>query len=502
MIEFSVIDTGVGIPDDKLNLIFEAFQQADGTTSRKYGGTGLGLSISREIARLLGGEIQVDSTVGQGSSFSLFLPLIEHVADHDIATSTDDPPPASSAAPAVEEPVTDDRGDLEPEDRVMLVVDSDPARARRLLALVRAHGAKAILARRPSAGLALAREHVPEVVLVAEDFDRDESPLGALKKHPDTRHVPVVVVGRAAGRLDALRAGAAAFVEEPARMVEFDRAMARAARVTGTRARRIAVVAADADLFDQVAGVLGNGDEIDLAWINPADAVNALRAQPYDVGVVVVDARHTDRLAFLHDLGADETLRELPLIAFVQRELSKAQRARLDALSKSAVITVADSPERLADQAALFLHRAEATLPAPTRKLLHKRNGNAPLQGRKALVIDDDIRNVFALTSMLERYGMKVVYAENGREGIERLHQHANTDLVLLDIMMPEMDGYQTARAIRSMPRFAHLPIISLTAQAMTGDREKALAAGASDYISKPVDVDELVSMMTAWLDV
>jgi HAMP domain-containing protein/signal transduction histidine kinase/CheY-like chemotaxis protein len=502
VIEFSVTDTGVGIPDDKLNLIFEAFQQADGTTSRKYGGTGLGLSISREIARLLGGEIQVDSTVGQGSSFSLFLPLIEHVADHDIATSTDDAPPTSSAAPAIEEPVTDDRGDLEASDRVMLVVDSDPARAPRLLALVRAHGAKAILARRPSAGLALAREHVPEVVLVADDADRDESALGALKKHPDTRHVPVVVVGRAAGRLDALRAGAAAFVEEPARVVEFDRAMARAARVTETRGRRIAVVADHADLFDQVAGVLGSGDEIDLAWINPADAVSALRAHPYDVGIVVVDARHTDRLAFLHDLGADETLRELPLIAFIQREISKAQRARLDALSKSAVITVADAPERLADQAALFLHRAEATLPAPTRKLLHVRDGTAPLQGRKALVIDDDIRNVFALTSMLERYGMKVVYAENGREGIERLHQHANTDLVLLDIMMPEMDGYETSRAIRSMPRFAHLPIISLTAQAMTGDREKALAAGASDYISKPVDVDELVSMMSAWLDV
>ncbi len=502
VIEFSVIDTGVGIPDDKLNLIFEAFQQADGTTSRKYGGTGLGLSISREIARLLGGEIQVDSTVGQGSRFSLFLPLIEHAADAPVDTGREDPAPAPSAAAVAQEPIADDRGDLEPEDRVMLVVDADSARARRLLALVRAHGAKAILAQRAGAGLGLAREHMPEVVLVAEESDRDESALGALKKHPDTRHVPVVVVGRAAGRLDALRAGAAAFVEEPARVVEFDRAMARAARMTEAQARRIAVVADDADLFDQVAAVLGSGDEIELAWINPADAVSAVHARPYDVGVVVVDPHQTDRLAFLHDLGADETLRELPLIAFVQRELSKTQRARLDALSKSAVITVADSPERLAAQAALFLHRAEATLPAPTRKLLHKRDGNAPLQGRKALVVDDDIRNVFALTSMLERYGMKVVYAENGREGIERLHQHDNTDLVLLDIMMPEMDGYETARAIRSMPRFAHLPIISLTAQAMTGDREKALAAGASDYISKPVDVDELVSMMTAWLDV
>jgi len=171
-------------------------------------------------------------------------------------------------------------------------------------------------------------------------------------------------------------------------------------------------------------------------------------------------------------------------------------------MSKSAVITVADSPERLAERAALFLHREDATLPPATRSLLARLHaGDTPLQGRKALVIDDDIRNVFALTSMLERYGMKVVYAENGREGIERLHQHANTDLVLLDIMMPEMDGYETARAIRSMPRFERLPIISLTAKAMNGDREKAIAAGASDYIAKPVDVDELMSMMRAWLD-
>ena len=195
-------------------------------------------------------------------------------------------------------------------------------------------------------------------------------------------------------------------------------------------------------------------------------------------------------------------LRELPLIAFVGEGLSKADRARLDAVAKSAVITIADSPERLVDRAALFLHRAEATLPVQTRELLgHLRTGDAPLHGRKVLVIDDDIRNVFALTSTLEQRGMKVVFAENGREGIERLHQHPNTDVVLLDIMMPEMDGYQTARAIRSMPRFEHLPIISLTAKAMKGDREKAIAAGASDYITKPVDVDQLLSMMRVWLD-
>ena len=502
VIEFSVTDTGVGIPDDKLNLIFEAFQQADGTTSRKYGGTGLGLSISREIARLLGGEIQVDSGIGRGSSFSLFLPLIEHAADAPVDTRTDKPPAAGKANPAAEEPLTDDSEGLGPGDRVMLVIDSDPARARTLLELVHGQGAKAVLARRPSAGLGLAREHLPELVLVAEHSEHDESALGQLKKHPDMRHVPVVVIGDPTARLSALRAGAAAFVEDAADRADLNRALARVAGLTSTPARRIAVVADDEALVDQVTGVLGGGDEIELARIEPGATVTALRAKRYDLVVVAVDRGQIDGIAFLHDLGADEGLRELPLIAFVGHELPRAQRARLDALSKSSVITVADSPERLAGQAALFLHRAEPTLPPATRKLLRVHAAEAPLEGRKALVIDDDIRNVFALTSMLERYGMKVVYAENGREGIERLHQHPNTDLILLDIMMPEMDGYETARAIRAMPRFEHLPIISLTAQAMTGDRDKALAAGASDYIAKPVDVDELVAMMRAWLDV
>ncbi len=491
VIEFSVSDTGVGIPDDKLNLIFEAFQQADGTTSRKYGGTGLGLSISREIARLLGGEIQVDSAIGTGSRFSLILPLIEHVADVV---------PAGKVTSATQE-LTDDSAILEPGDRVVLVIDSKPERAKTILDAIHAGGGKAILARQPGAGLGLARGHVPEAIVVAGDA---ESTLAQLKKHPDTRHLPVIVIGDSADRLSAVRAGAAAIVEAPANPRELDRALAHAARLTETEARRIAVIADSFDLAQELMDVLGRGDGIAFACIAPADAVSGLRGGAYDLGVVGVNdgSGEIDGLAFLHDLGADEVLCEFPLIAFVDRDLPKPLRARLDALSKTAVITIADSPERLADQAALFLHRAEATLPAPTRKLLGRaRAGDAPLRGRKALVIDDDIRNVFALTSMLEHHGMKVVYAENGRAGLERLHQHPNTDLVLLDIMMPEMDGYETARAIRSLPRFAHLPIISLTAQAMTGDREKAIDAGASDYIAKPVDVDELMSMMRAWLN-
>jgi CheY-like chemotaxis protein len=387
---------------------------------------------------------------------------------------------------------------------VILVIASNPDRAETLVERVHARGVKAILVRRASASLGLAREHRPEVVLLTGEEPRAESVLGQLKNHPDTRHLPVVLIGDPSGRIDALRAGAAAYLDEPLHADALDTALARLERISEAPERRIALVAEEDELDEQLRALLAGGDRVELERIEPHSALTALHDGQFDLGVVLV-SRHRDkpaRVELLRDVATDEALRERPLIAYVPDKLTKAERARLDALAKGAVITVADSPERLADRAALFLHRMEATLPSPTRKLLDRlRTGDAPLEGKKVLVVDDDIRNVFALTSTLEQRGMKVVFAENGREGIERLHQHTNTDLILLDIMMPEMDGYETARAIRSMPRFEHLPIISLTAKAMKGDREKSIAAGASDYITKPVDVDQLLTMMRVWLD-
>jgi HAMP domain-containing protein/signal transduction histidine kinase/CheY-like chemotaxis protein len=508
VIQFAVVDTGVGIPEDKLLAIFEAFQQADGTTSRKYGGTGLGLSISREIARLLGGEIMASSEVGAGSRFSLFLPMNERPGEALSEPATLAPEPAVNGSDGhgttVVIPVTDDSTALGLDDRVILVIASQPERAKRLVEQVHARGVKAVLARRPSAGLGLAREHRPEVVLLAVADPRAESVLGQLKNHPDTRHLPVVLIGDPSIRIDSLRAGAAAFIDEPFESDQLDDTFEWLESMTEAAARRIALVADESEVNDQLRTLLAGGDRVELELVGPDGALDALRERPFDLGVVLVGRQRTEqsRVELLRDVATDEVLRERPLIAYVPSKLGKAERARLDALSKGAVITVADSPERLADRSALFLHRVEATLPSPTRKLLDRlRTGDAPLHGKKVLVIDDDIRNVFALTSTLEQRGMKVVYAENGREGIDRLHQHPNTDLILLDIMMPEMDGYETARAIRAMPRFEDLPIISLTAKAMKGDREKAIEAGASDYITKPVDVDQLVSMMRVWLD-
>jgi signal transduction histidine kinase/CheY-like chemotaxis protein len=499
VVAFSVTDTGVGIPDDKLNLIFEAFQQADGSTSRKYGGTGLGLSISREIARLLGGEIQVESVLGLGSRFSLLVPSTPRVPRR-----TDDGSPDARAIVPVGHPdaraIADDRDRIGPADRTLLVIDSDTARVHSVLELVHARGEMAIVAAETTAALELAREHHPRAVLLAGDAKRVEAGLAELKQQPDTRHLPVVAVGGLAARLPTLRLGAAAFVERAIDPGELDAALARVAALADTRERRVALIADSAGV-DELAPVLRSIDDVELVPLDPSEGAIGLRAAPYDLAVMALDGLRVDAFGTLRELVTDEAIGDLPLIAYVPGELTKVQRARLDALAKAAVITIVDSPELLADRATLFLHRAQATLPSSMRSLLDRLTvGDAPLHGKKVLVIDDDIRSGFALTSMLELHGMKVVYAENGREGLERLQQHANTDLVLLDIMMPEMDGYETARAIRATPRFEHLPIISLTAKAMKGDREKAMAAGVSDYIVKPVDVDELVAMMRNWL--
>jgi signal transduction histidine kinase/CheY-like chemotaxis protein len=499
VIAFTVTDTGIGIPDDKLKAIFAAFQQADGSTSRKYGGTGLGLSISREIAHLLGGEIQVESVLGLGSRFSLLMPAAPRSAWRAV-----DPTPAASTGLAVEgadgDPVLDDTDRIGPADHVLLVVDSDAERARAMVEIAHRRGEKAIVVRETTAPLDLVRTHQPEAVLLAGDASRVEAGLTELKRHADTRHVPVVAIGGQAARLPALRLGAAAFVERSLDGEALDRALARVDALTETRVRRV-VLLAGADDVEQLATVLRSIDDVDVISVDPGDGTVMLRAAPYDLAVMALDGREVDAFTTLRELVTDEALRDVPLIAYVPRELSKVQRARLDALAKAAVVAVVDSPELLADRATLFLHRAQATLPASMRDLLdHLRTGDTSLHGKKVLVIDDDIRSAFALTSVLEQHEVKVVYAENGREGLERLQQHANTDLVLLDIMMPELDGYQTAEAIRAMSRFADLPIIALTAKAMKDDRNKVIAAGASDYIAKPVDVDRLLSMMRAWL--
>jgi HAMP domain-containing protein/signal transduction histidine kinase/CheY-like chemotaxis protein len=515
-ISFAVADTGVGIAPDKLASIFEAFQQADGTTSRKYGGTGLGLSISREISRLLGGEIRVASSVGDGSSFTLVLPLAHRTGEGSQIETLAEPPlaapveaTAESAALLPYDGVEDDRATIVAGDRVLLVIAHDAGHARGALAVAREHGFKGLVARRTPLGLALAREYRPDAVLVFAGDGRGERLLAQLKSHPETRHRPVVLAGPAGGRLAALRAGAAAYVDEAQAREANPTAPGAAAlaafdaleRLNARRVKRLAIVQEGDGLDVETLELLGAGDDVDVMVLAPDGAVEHLQTDGIDCAALVVRPGAKWPLDLLLTLEANGVRPELPIVLHVPDALAPEERVALEAASSHLVVANATSAERLIDETALFLHRLETQLPQPTRKLLAKlRTADQVFHGKRVLIVDDDIRNVFALASVLETRGMKVAFAENGREGIERLREQPDTDLVLLDVMMPEMDGYETARAIRAMPRFDALPIIQLTAKAMKGDRDKSISAGASDYVTKPVDVEQLLSLMRVWL--
>jgi signal transduction histidine kinase/HAMP domain-containing protein/CheY-like chemotaxis protein len=512
-ISFAVADTGVGIAPDKLASIFEAFQQADGTTSRKYGGTGLGLSISREISRLLGGEIRVASSVGDGSSFTLVLPLAHRTGEGAQIEAPAEPPLAAPAETTSEsaallpyDGVEDDRGTIVAGDRVLLVIAHDAGHAQGALAVAREHGFKGLVARRTPLGLALAREYRPDAVLVFAGDGRGERLLGQLKSHPETRHRPVVVAGPAGGRLAALRAGAAAYVDEAEARGAGGGTAALAAldaleRLSARRVKRLAIVQEGDGLDVDTLELLGAGDDVDVMVLAPDGAAEHLHTDGIDCAALVIRPGAKWPLDLLLTLEAEGVRRELPVVLHVPDALAPEERVALEAAASHLVVANAASADRLIDETALFLHRLETQLPQPTRKLLAKlRTADQVFHGKRVLIVDDDIRNVFALASALETRGMKVAFAENGREGIERLREQPDTDLVLLDVMMPEMDGYETARAIRAMPRFDALPIIQLTAKAMKGDRDKSISAGASDYVTKPVDVEQLLSLMRVWL--
>ncbi|MCW2989681.1 MAG: putative SigmaB asociated two-component system sensor protein, partial [Solirubrobacterales bacterium] len=503
---FTVTDTGIGIPADKLRLIFEPFQQADGTTSRRYGGTGLGLSISREIARLLGGEIRMSSVEDEGSEFTLLLPAV--LEPIEVVDEPEDhyPAPAdgngASLLPgivreAVEPPapeLPDDRGGLAAGDRVALVVDADAGRATGALGAVRAAGFKGLVALRPETAMSLAAEHTPDVIVVS---GRDL--LERLKRDPQTRHIPVVALVAEEGQHDALVAGAVSVVEPGSD--DLGAAVTAAAELAVRRARRVLVVDDDDAERRSIAALIG-GPDIEVSAVGSSeDALAALDESPVDCIVLDLKLPKASGFSLLERVKTDLRLRSVPVIIHTGKALTKREETRLKRYAESIIVKDAGSPERLLDETTLALHRPAESLPAESRKMLEQmRDADAALAGRKVLIVDDDVRNVFALTSALEAHGMEIVYAENGREALTQLKRNTDAALVLMDIMMPELDGYQTMEAIRAMPEFERLPIIALTAKAMKGDREKSIAAGASDYITKPVDIDQLISLMRVWL--
>jgi CheY-like chemotaxis protein len=527
VIEFAVEDTGVGIPQDKLRLIFEAFQQADGTTSRRYGGTGLGLSISREIARLLGGEIHVESRLGEGSTFTLFLPStfrqVEQAEPADTVQKQvvfapeigEGGPMAPPPVPAVQQPeldptlllpsdVKDDRDEIQVGDRVVLIVEDDVDLARTELEVARERGFKGIVAQRGDSGLALAHEFKPDAIILDMKLPVMDgwTVLDHLKHHPETRHIPVHIVSAGDGRQNALKAGAVAFVEKPISKESLEDTFGEIRSFIDRDLKRLLVVEDDETQRNAVVELIGGGEDVEVVAVaSGEEALEELQKRHYDCMVLDLKLPEMGGFALLEELKQDERHASIPVIVYTGKELTRREESKLRKFSEAIVVKDASSPERLLDETSLFLHRVERKLPREKRRMLEQlHSAEDVFKNRKILIVDDDVRNVFALTSVLEAHGMEVLYAENGQEGLDLLRREPEVDLVLMDIMMPGMDGYEAMRAIRSEDSFKQLPIISLTAKAMKGDREKSIASGASDYITKPVDTDQLLSLMRVWL--
>ena len=506
-VAFEVADTGIGIPFDKQKLIFEAFQQADASTSRKYGGTGLGLAISRELASLLGGEIQLRSEPGVGSTFTLFVPFrydgpmgLEAIgyARGASAEAIEGAAEAEEQRPAID----DDRDDIGPGDEVILIVDDDPAFVRLLMEIAREKLFKVLVASRGSDALALAFDYNPTAISL-DAFLPDMmgwSVLGELKRNQLTRHIPVQIVSLDEDRNYSLSRGAFGHVVKPSSSEELGGALDRLRAFARNERRPLLIVEGDARDRQALTELLAH-DEVDILTAKTGqEALACLRSEPVRCVILGLDFSDMTGFELIEQMGHSEELSQVPVIVFTGHALTADDESRLRTLARSNVIKSVESAERLLDEVALFLHLNIANLAADKQELLGRlHRSDEDIVGKTVLVVDDDARNIFALSSVLERRGMVVLTATTGREAVEALDS-SEVAIVLMDIMMPEMDGYQTIREIRSREHHRRLPIIALTARAMKGDREKCLEAGASDYLAKPVDTDQLLAALRIWL--
>jgi tubulin-specific chaperone A len=519
----TVSDTGIGIPEDKQKFIFEAFKQADGTTSRKYGGTGLGLSISRNFASLLGGEMILESKEEKGSSFSIILPVNYDDKNEEIGDKAKEYKSRSSLSKVKTSEITkdktsqrktnetkntelsinDDRELLEEGDKVILIIEDDYNFASVLLSLAHDHGFKGLIAIDGETGLYHADYYTPKAIILDIGLPGIDGyqVMEKLKTNAKTRHIPVHFISAADRNIDALKMGAIGYLTKPAKKDAIEQVFGKIESLISKPVKKLLVVEDEAIMRKSIIELM-KGENIEITEIEKGkDAIELLKKQTFDCMILDLGLEDITGFELLEEIGTQNIASDLPIVIYTGKELTKKENDILQKYSQSIILKGAHSFERLLAETTLFLHQVESNLPNEKRKMLETIHGKENiLDGKTILVVDDDMRNVFALSSLLESNNAKVVVGKNGKEGIQQLEKNDNIDLVLMDIMMPEMDGYEAMKRIRKVSKWKNLPIIALTAKAMKEDRQKCLDAGANEYLSKPVEKDKLISLLRVWL--
>jgi signal transduction histidine kinase/CheY-like chemotaxis protein/CHASE3 domain sensor protein len=515
-LQFLVKDTGIGISPENQKIIFEAFQQADGSTRRKFGGTGLGLSISRELARLLGGEITVSSTLGTGSEFSFIIPRSKHAAPIkpapektvEITVNTMEEEPvlvnnSNLVVAEIPEEVADDRAAIGPTDKVILIVEDDTNFAKALLKYTHQRGYKGIIIVRGDLAAPAALQYKPAAILLDIQLPVKDGwqVMDEIKSNPRTRHIPVHIMSSLEVKKESLLKGAIDFINKPVALEQISKIFRKIEDALTGHPKKVLIVEENPKHATALSYFLSNFNIVSEIKDNVDDSIAALMSDK--VNCVILDMGIPDKTGYetLEAIKQKQGLEDLPIIIFTGKNLSHAEELKIKQYADSIVIKTAHSFQRILDEVGLFLHLVEEHHPATEKRKINKLGSlNEVLKDKTVLVADDDVRNIFSLTKTLEQYQMKVVSTIDGKEALMQLEAHPETSIILMDMMMPEMDGYETIQRIRSKPGYAKLPIIAVTAKAMTGDRERCIRAGASDYISKPVDKDQLLSLLRVWL--
>ncbi len=507
---FTVSDTGIGIPADKLELIFEAFQQADGTTSRKYGGTGLGLSITKSFSEKLGGEVHVTSSEGKGTSFTLYLPaeLSEIPNDGTPAqplTVDHEPHEEIIEVQSGDEVfMEDDRDLINKGDKFVLIIEDDRTFAKILLDIAHDKSFKCMIAASGETGLHFTDKFLPSAIILDVGLPGIDGweVMDRLKSNSKTRHIPTYFISAQDKNLEAMRMGAVGFITKPASIDKLYKVFEKLGDLISRETKRLLVIDDELIVRKSVIDLIGKeGVEI-VDCEKGLEALEIMKQERFDCVILDLGLEDVSGFDILEKMREEPSLKGTPVIIYTGQELNPEEEQHLKQLADSIILKGARSPERLLAETTLYLHRNESLIPEGKKEMLHEviMDKEAVYRNKTILIVDDDMRNVFALSSLLEAKQMKTILAKNGREGIEMLHEHAEIDLILMDIMMPEMDGYEATRRIRSEEEFRRLPIIALTAKAMKDDREKCIAAGANEYLAKPVDGDKLLSILRVWL--